>query len=184
MVYILLGTGFEEAEALVPADILRRGGVDVALTGLDRRTVEGAHRITVVADLVAEDVALADGDMVVIPGGPGVSAVEGNEAAMALIRRAAGQNGLWLAAICAAPTLLARAGLIGNGNHAVCYPGMEGEMTAVGVAAHMDRSVVADGRLITGRAPGSAYDFGFALLETLRGRETAEQVRAAMYYGG
>lgn len=184
MVYILLGEGFEEIEALAPADILRRGGVSVALTGIGGTVVTGGHGISVRCDAAAEQVSLAPGDMVVIPGGlGGVASVEGSGAAMALVRRAAEDETLYLAAICAAPALLARAGLIGPGDDAVCYPGMEDELIRAGAAAHEDASVVSDGRLITGRAPGSAMDFGLELLETLTDEETARRVQADMYYG-
>lgn len=184
MVYILLGAGFEEIEALAPADILRRGGVDVALTGIGGATVTGSHGIAVVCDKEVEDVVLEAGDMVVLPGGlGGVASIEGSDAAMALARQAGETEEMYLAAICAAPTLLARAGLIGVGDDAVCYPGMEEEMTRVGVTAHEDASVVLDGKLITGRAPGSAIDFGLVLLETLKGTDAAEQVQGDMHYG-
>lgn len=184
MVYILLGDGFEEAEALVTADVLRRGGAEVFLTGLGRRTTAGAHGIVVTADRVAEDVKLLPGDMLVLPGGMGgVAAIEGSNAAMALVQQAAADDAMWLAAICAAPAMLARRGVIGPGNDAVCYPGMEGELLGAGVAAHMDVSVVVDGRLITGRAPGSAIDFGLELLAALKGVEAAEQVQREMHYG-
>lgn len=109
--------------------------------------------------------------------------MEGSKAAMELVHQAAEHETMYLAAICAAPTLLARAGIIGPGNDAVCYPGMEGEMTQVGVTAREEASVVVDDRLITGRAPGSAIDFGLELLEALKGPEAAEQVRQDMHYG-
>lgn len=183
MVYILLGTGFEEIEALAPADILRRGGVTVKLVGIGGMTVAGGHGITVAADLAVEAVALTQGDMVVLPGGlGGVESIEKSGAAMALVRQAAEDETMYVAAICAAPTLLARAGIIGVGDDAVCYPGMESEMTEVGVCAHMDASVITDGQLITGRAPGSAIDFGLALLEVLKGADAAERVRGDMHY--
>ena len=183
MVYILLGTGFEEIEALAPADILRRGGVEVKLTGVSGDTVDGGHGIAVCCDLTAEQVSLVSGDMVVIPGGlGGVASVEGSETAMKLVRQAAESEDMYLAAICAAPTLLARAGIIGAGDDAVCYPGMEKQMTDVGVTAHMDASVVVDDHLITGRAPGSAIDFGLSLLELLKGNECSDGVCADMHY--
>lgn len=183
MVYILLGAGFEEAEALVTADVLRRADLPVTLAGLGGRTVTGSHAITVQADLPVEAVTLEPGDMVVMPGGMGgVSAMENNPAAMALIRQAWNGPELWLAAICAAPTLLARAGLIGPGIHAVCYPGMEGELSAAGVTPEPDRPVVTQGKLITGRAPGAAFDFGLALVEVLAGTAAADQVRAGLHY--
>lgn len=183
MVYILLGQGFEAIEALAAANVLRRGEADVKLVGIGGMTVASSHHIQVVADIAVEDVKLSAGDMVVIPGGlGGVASVEGSECAMALVRQAAADDTMWLCAICAAPTLLARAGLIGEGDHAVCYPGMENEMTAVGVTAHMDQPAVVDGKLITGRAPGAAYDFALKLLEAVKGRDVAERVRGDMHY--
>lgn len=184
MVYILLGTGFEEAEALVTADVLRRGGVSTVLAGIGSPSVTGAHGITVSADTVVEQVALSSGDMLVMPGGMGgVYAMEGSSAAMALARQAMERDDLWLAAICAAPTLLARSGILGSGRHAVCYPGMEDLLEAAGVIPHMDVPVVRDGTLITGKAPGTVYQFALTLLEVLTDPSTAAQVRADLHYG-
>lgn len=183
MVYILLGKGFEEAEALVTADVLRRGGVAVSLTGIGGMTVEGAHGIRVTADAAVEHVGLADGDMVALPGGlGGVSSIEGSSAAMELVYQASADDTMYLAAICAAPTLLAKKGMIGKGQRAVCYPGMESMLTDAGAVAPMEQSVVVDGKLITSQAPGTAYDFGLKLLEVLKGADTAAQVRADMHY--
>jgi len=185
MVYILLGQGFEEAEALVTADILRRGNVSVALTGIGGMTVEGAHGIKVSADVAVEDVVLAAGDTVVLPGGMGgVASIEGSRAAMNLARQAAADDSMYLAAICAAPTLLARAGLIGKGQQAVCYPGMEGELISAGAEAPMAQPAVVCGKLITSQAPGTAYDFALTLLTVLAGDEVSAQVRADLHYRG
>ncbi|HIT32392.1 MAG TPA: DJ-1/PfpI family protein [Candidatus Enterenecus stercoripullorum] len=183
MVYILLAPGFEEAEALVPADLLRRANVPVTLTGVGGDCVTGAHGVPVRADAAVEQVALCAGDMLVLPGGPGVAALEGSGAVLSLIRQAAQQEDLWLAAICAAPTLLARMELL-PGRQAVCYPGMEDDLTAHGATPRMECSTVRDGRFITGRAPGSAFDFGLALVEALAGPQTAQQVRAGIHYHG
>ena len=185
MVYILLGTGFETTEALTAADVLRRANVPVTLTGIGGDTVTSSHSVTVRADLPVEQVTLEAGDMVVLPGGlGGVAAIEGSEAAMALIRQAMGDDRLWLAAICAAPTLLARAGLLPPGAHCVCYPGMEGALAAAGAVPLMEQSVVTEGRLVTGRGPGSAFDFALALVEVLAGTAAADQVCAALHYRG
>lgn len=182
MVYILLGKGFEEAEALVTADVLRRANLPVSLTGIGGETVAGSHGITVRADIRVEDVVLSGGDTVVLPGGMGgVASMEGSKAAMALIREAAEKYRV--AAICAAPTLLARAGLLGSGVHAVCYPGMEGELSAAGAVPQPDRSTVVDGSLVTGRGPGSAFDFGLTLVEVLAGADAARAVAAGLVYG-
>ena len=185
MIYILLGAGFEEAEALVTADVLRRANLPVSLAGIGGEYVTGSHGITVRADVRVEDVALAEWDAVVLPGGMGgVASIEGSEAAMDLIRLATREDGShWLAAICAAPTLLARAGLLWPRVHAVCYPGMEGELTAVGAIPEMDQTTVEDGNLITGRGPGAAFDFGLKLVEVLAGADAARTVAAGLVYG-
>lgn len=184
MVYIILGTGFEEAEALVTADVLRRGGVGVALTAVEGSAATGAHGITVCTDTRAEQVELRAGDMVLLPGGMGgVESMEGSASVMALAREAMEREELWLAAICAAPTLLARKGIIGAGCEAVCYPGMEEYLTAAGVTARMELPAVRRGRLITGKGPGTVFDFALAVLETLTDGDTAAQVRADLHYG-
>ena len=180
MVYILLGAGFEEAEALVTADVLRRAELPVSLVGIGGPAVTGSHDITVQADLPVETVALKEGDMVVLPGGMGgVASMEHSREAMALVRQAAEDPELWLAAICAAPTLLGKWGLL-TGKEAVCYPGMEEGLT--GAQARMDRGFVVDGKIITGRAAGSVFDFGLALVEALAGKEEADKVRHGIHY--
>lgn len=184
MVYILLGTGFEEAEALVTADVLRRGGVAVRLAGISGSTVEGAHSIRVVCDLSVEAVELVGGDMLVLPGGMGgVSAMEHSSAAMALAAQAAADDSIYLAAICAAPTLLARKDLLGPGDHAVCYPGMEHLLLERGVSVCTDAAVVQDGTLITGKGPGTVFDFALSLLEVLTDTAAAQSVQADLHYG-
>ena len=183
MVNILLADGFEEAEALVPADLLRRAGIPVQLVGVTGPTVTGGHGIAVAADLTLDRISPEEMQMLVLPGGlGGVAAIEGSDAAMALVRRAAGDPGIWLAAICAAPALLARAGLLPAGTRCVCYPGMEGELSRAGAVPMTGRSVVTDGRLVTGRGPGSAFDFALALVEVLAGTAAADQVCAALHY--
>lgn len=183
MVYVLLGTGFEAIEALAAVNTLRRGGADVTMVGIGGMTVASSHGIQVTADAAVEDVVLASGDMVVLPGGlGGVASIEESEPAMALTRQAAQDDSMHLGAICAAPAMLARRGIIGSGVSAVCYPGQEGDLLAAGVTPHMDQSVVVSGKIITARAPGSAYDFGLALLAAVKGDAAAESVRADMCY--
>jgi len=181
MVYILLGDGFEESEALVPADLLRRAGVEVRLVGLDGLTVTGGHGITVVADLTLDQAAPEEMALLMLPGGMGgVEAIQSSAAAMALIQTAA-DRGCYVAAICAAPTILARMGLLDR-RSAVCYPGMEEEMGSAIVKP--GQRVVQDGHLITGEAAGSAFDFGLALVQLLKGRPAADAVRQAVHYHG
>ena len=183
MVYILLGNGFETAEALAPADVLRRGGVPVSLVGVSGPTVQSAQAVTVTTDMALDQVRLAPGDMVMLPGGlGGVDVLEHSPGAMALVRQAAKDPQMWLSAICAAPTLLARAGLLPAGARAVCYPGMEGELVQAGVTPCMDQPWVMEGHIITGRAAGSSFDFGLAVLTALAGADAAAKVGLAIHY--
>lgn len=181
MVCILLGTGFEEAEALVPADLLRRAGIPVALVGVDGRSVTGSHAITVAADCTLDEVDPEAVELVMLPGGlGGVAAMTASGQAVELIRQAHAR-GIPLAAICAAPTLLAKLGLL-EGRNAVCYPGMESQLT--GALPQPGARVVEDGPILTGQAAGSAFDFGLKLIEVLRGPQAAQTVRHAIHYHG
>lgn len=179
MVYILLAPGFEEAEALVPVDMLRRANIETALVSLTGESVCGSHNVAVVADTTLDKVDLSRAEMVVLPGGGvGVKNLGAEPAVETLVRKAVDQ-GIWVAAICAAPTLLGRWGYL-TGKQAVCYPGMEGGLN--GAQAQMEQGVVVDGKIITGRAAGSAFAFGFALVAALAGQEAADKVRHAIYY--
>lgn len=179
MVYVLLADGFEEAEALVTVDVLRRGGCQVATVGVTGAPVTGAHNITVMADLPVRDVNLDAMDMVVVPGGlGGVNAILDSAAALAVIQKAA-EYGVYVAAICAAPTILARLAILDR-RPAVCYPGMEEEMGSAVV--QKGKKVVVDGRIVTGEAAGSVFDFALTLLELLKGPEKAGEVRHAIHY--
>ena len=205
MVYILLGTGFEEMEAITPCDILRRGGVDARFVGVNGRVVTGGHGIAVGCDLTVDEMQLADAEMIVVPGGHGiavgcdltvdemqladaemivvpgglggVASVEACEAATDALKRM-WRDGKFVCAICAAPTLLAKLGITA-GKTVTCYPGCEAEM---GDCVTTGKKAVRDGNLICGQAAGTAAEFGFLLLEALKGTETAENVRKGMVF--
>ena len=178
MVYILLGTGFEEIEALAPCDLLRRASVEVQLVGLSGRHIVGSHKISVEADLTIEEAAHQLPELLMLPGGlGGVRSILACDAALDLIRRA-WDGGKTLAAICAAPTILAGLGIVGD-RKATCYPGMEDQM---GQAQMQDAATVTDGRLITGRAAGSAMEFGLRLVEHIAGAQAAERVAKSVVY--
>lgn len=178
MVYILLAPGFEEAEALVPADLLRRAGLETKLIGLTAAPVPGGQGMQVVPDGTLDQVDLDRADMIVLPGGSlGVKNLGAEPAVEALVRQAA-QRGIWVAAICAAPTLLAQWDLL-HGKRAVCYPGLEPRL---GDALPQDFSVVEAGTIITGRAAGSAFDFGLKLVSVLKNTEKSEEVRHGICY--
>ena len=180
MVYILLGNGFEESEALVPVDLLRRAGAKVTLVGLDGLEITGSHGVTVKADVTMDEAHdPEDMEMLVLPGGlGGVESIQKNLFALALIQKAY-DRGCWLCAICAAPTVLARAGCLDR-RKAVCYPGMEDEMGSAVV--QKGSQVVTDGRIITGEAAGSSFEFGLLLVEVTCGREAMERVRNAVHF--
>lgn len=178
MVYIILGTGFEEMEAICPCDILRRGGVEAKLAGIGGTQITGGNGITVQADCTVEEMDLEQMELIMLPGGMGgVHSILGSETAMEAVRYAHEQGRL-VSAICAAPTILAKLGIT-DGKQAVVYPGLEEQM---GSARMQDANAVRDGRVLTGRAPGAAVDFGLMLLEALKGAETAAQVRAGLVY--
>ncbi len=178
MVYIILGTGFEEAEAIIPCDLLRRAGVPTQLVGIDALEVTGGHGITLRADITVREADFSGAEMLVLPGGlGGVASIRACSEVMLALRQAY-DGGKFVAAICAAPTVLAELGLT-DGKNATCYPGMEEQM---GSARLCDADAVADGKLITGRAAGAAFAFGLKLVEALRGVQTAQAVAAGVVY--
>ena len=182
MVYMLLAEGFETIEALGPADILRRGEIPLRLASLDGKPVASSHGVQVDADMALAD-AKADGaEMVILPGGPGVEKLEAYPAVLRLVREAY-ENGAYIAAICAAPAILADLGLL-KGRQATCYPDAPytDRLKDGGADYREDAGVVADGPVITAKAAGVSLDFGLTLLEILKGHEAAEKVKAAIYY--
>ena len=174
MVYMLLGTGFEETEAIAPLDLLRRAGVEILTVGINGKTVSGSHKIKVEADITIGEMDLTDVEMVIIPGGlGGVASLRASEAALDALKFA-WENGKYVAAICAGPTVLADLGIT-DGKTCTCYPGCEDGMGGANMAANA--SAIQDGRLITGTSAGCAIPFGLKLIEALKGPEAAETVR-------
>lgn len=173
MVYMLLGTGFEETEAIAPLDLLRRAGVPVQTVGVNGKTVYGGHGIGVEADILLKEMDLTSLEMIVLPGGMGgVSSVRGSREAMEALRFA-WENGKFVAAICAGPTVLGDLGIT-EGRNITCYPGCEAGCPGANIAA--DAPCVRDGKLITGTSAGCAVSFGLMLVEALKGSEAAQAV--------
>ena len=172
MIYMLLGTGFEETEAIAPLDLLRRAGLEVQTVGLNGKVIYGSHSIGVEADIEISEMDLSQMDMIVLPGGlGGVASIRGCKAAMDAIRFAY-ENGKYTAAICAGPTVLADLGIT-DGKNATCYPGCDSQM---GSANMVCSAAVTDGKLITGTSAGCAIPFGLALIAALKGRSEAERI--------
>ena len=173
MVYVLLGTGFEETEAIAPIDLLRRAGVEVLTVGIGGKLIYGSHGIGVEADITLEEMDLTNMEMIVLPGGlGGVASIRASKEAMAAAQFAA-ENGRYVAAICAGPTVLADLGITA-GMNATCYPGCEDGMGSAILIE--DAASVWDEKLITGTSAGCAIPFGLTLIEALKGSEIAEAV--------
>lgn len=173
MVYVLLGTGFEETEAIAPIDLLRRAGIPTLTVGVDGKTVTGGHGISVVADLELGQMDLTDLDMIVLPGGlGGVATVRNSPQALDALRFA-WENGKFVAAICAGPTVLADLGIT-NGRKATCYPGCEDGMGNADMVENTP--CVTDGKLITGASAGCAVAFGLMLIEAMKGPDEAQRI--------
>ena len=173
MVYMLLGTGFEETEAIAPLDLLRRAGVDILTVGVTGKTVYGGHNIGIEADITIDEMDLTNLEMIILPGGlGGVASARASKAAMDALEFA-WKNDKFVAAICAGPTVLADLGIT-DGKHATCYPGCEGGMGSAKM--NPDAACIRDGKLITGASAGCAIAFGLALVEALKGKDAADAI--------
>ncbi|MBQ3107016.1 MAG: DJ-1/PfpI family protein [Firmicutes bacterium] len=172
MIYMFLGTGFEETEAIAPLDLLRRAGLKILTVGLNGKTIFGSHKIGVEADITIDELDLTDLEMVILPGGlGGVASIKACEKAMEAIRFAY-ENDKYTAAICAGPTILAQLGIT-DGKKATCYPGCEDQM---GSAIMVEAAAVTDGKVITGTSAGCAVPFGLALIAALKGQEASDAI--------
>ena len=161
MVYVLLAEGFEEVEALTPVDLLRRAGVETRLVGVTGETVCGARGIRVVTDLSMDDIDLAQADMIVLPGGmPGTTNLYADKRVTSAVR-AMYEAEKYVAAICAAPSVI--------------LGGMEG-------AEAVPATCVTDGKIITACGVGGALDFACALITALISREKADEIAFSVVY--
>ena len=173
-----LAEGFEEIEAITIADVLRRADLDVRTCYLKEPLVGGAHRIKVQADASIDSVDAASCAMVCLPGGmPGSTNLLEDHRVIDLIQKV-NKAGGYVAAICAAPIVLAKAGVL-SGKHVTCYPGFEGKLKGAEVS---DERVVVDGKIITGNGPGSSIPFALKLVELLRSKELAQELAQGLLY--
>ncbi len=178
-VWIVLADGFEETEAIVPADVLRRLKIPVILTGLKKKEVRGSHGIVIKADCVLEEAPFDDCAAIVLPGGlPG--AVHLRDSADLVERLVkASENGKIVAAICAAPIVLERAGLTAGGRRITGYPGSENMAPGL---AYTGKDTERDGNLVTGKAPGAAFVFAAEIAVALgRSRSEVEDLYREMF---
>lgn len=171
MIYVFLADGFEETEAIAPIDILRRCGKDVVTVGIGNKIINGSHGIPVVTDTEDRLIELNENlEMIILPGGmPGTLNLESSEAVQRAIDYCV-LNGIYIGAICAAPSILGHKGLL-NGKKAVCYTGFEKELVGAEI---LDAPAVIDGKFVTARGAGVAVDFGLKLVEALISEERSK----------
>lgn len=178
MVYVILADGFEEIEAIEPIDIMRRAGIDVkTVSVMSEKAVNGAHGIEVTADILINEVVPDGMDMLVLPGGGGYQLLDASNEVHSLINYTI-TNGKYLAAICAAPSILGKKQIL-QGKKATCYPGFEKFCFGAEITGE---KVSIDGKIITGRGPGAAAAFGFALAELLTDPQSVSELKNAMQY--
>ncbi len=177
-VYVFLANGFEEIEALTVVDLLRRARIDVTTVSITENIlVHGAHGIDVMADILFKD-NLSETDMLVLPGGgPGTRSLLAHEGLKDLLIDY-DKKGRYLAAICAAPSVLGMHGLL-EGKRAISYPGFEDKLKGAIVT---NDKVVVDGNIITSKGPGTSIEFSLELIKILCGEETALQILDGIQY--
>ncbi len=173
MIYVFLADGFEEIEALAPVDFLLRAGVQVKTVGVSGKFCRGAHGINVEADILLGDVQLDDNlQGIILPGGmPGAENLNNSEEVQKAIDYCSKNNKI-IGAICAAPFILGRKGLL-KGKNATCFPGFEDELLGANI---VDSGVIIDGTIVTAKGAGVAWEFGAATCSIITGQEKALQI--------
>jgi protein deglycase len=177
-VLVPIAEGSEELEAITIVDLLRRAGIEVVVAGLHAGPVTCSRQTVIVPDTTLDDALREDFDMVVLPGGlPGANHLDNDARIHELLRRMA-ESGKFVGAICAAPKVLANAGLLA-GKRATSYPGFLDAFAGEGVSS-TGGAVECDGKIVTSRGPGTAMDFALTLIEQLAGRATRDEVEARL----
>lgn len=177
MIYTFLADGFEEIEALCPVDIMRRAGLSVTTVGIGKKEIVGSHGICVCADITDSDLQFENIDLIFLPGGmPGTKNLDASETVHKALDLAIEQNA-YITAICAAPMILGKRGLL-NGKAATCYPSFEQYLT--GATIPNDKTVIADGKIITAKGMGVATELGLTIVSILCGEEKSAELRKAI----
>jgi 4-methyl-5(b-hydroxyethyl)-thiazole monophosphate biosynthesis len=177
-VIVPLAQGCEELEAITIVDLLRRAGIEVVTAGLDAQPVRAARGTVLIPDTTLDAATESDYDMIVLPGGlPGADHLRDDPRIIELVRDMHA-NGRYTAAICAAPRVLARAGLLDN-RRATSFPGGINVDEIPGIE-YVEDAVVTDGKIVTSRGPGTAMDFALQLIELLAGKAKRDEVEAPL----
>lgn len=179
MIYMFIAEGFEEIEALCPLDLMRRAGLNVRTVGIGSAEICGAHGITVRTDMCdAEYDSLLDksADMIFLPGGmPGTLNLASSNTVTGAIKKAVNDK-KYIAAICAAPSILGDMGLL-SGKEAICYPGFEERLTGATISSSR---VVLDGKILTAAGMGAALEMGLKIVEIFCGEKKSLELRKAV----
>lgn len=174
MIYVFLAEGFEETEAIAPIDMLRRAGKEVVTVGISHDDIRSSHGVPVLCDMTDLQVELDERlEMIVLPGGmPGTLNLEENPVVRSAVSYCA-EKAIPIGAICAAPSILGKAGLL-KGREAICFPGFEKYLEGAKIS---DKKVVTDGNITTAAGAGVAIEFGLRLVEVLCGAEKSRSLR-------
>ena len=173
MVYVFLADGFETIEALAVVYMLRRAKIDTMTVGVTGKEVKTSHSINVTADITIDELNINDANAIVLPGGmPGTLNLEANSVVQSSIDYCV-ENGKYVCAICAAPSILGHKGLL-KGREAICFPGFEEDLSGATIS---DKYVVTDGKFITARGAGVAVDFGLEIVKALAGNDLSNKIR-------
>lgn len=177
-VLVPLAQGCEELEAVTIIDLLRRAGIEVITAGLDDQPVKASRGVNLIPDTTLDNALQQEFDLIALPGGlPGADYLNQDERIQSLLEKMAG-NGKYIAAICAAPKVLATAGLLEN-RRATSFPGTLEKLNLANTELDAN-PVVQDGKIITSRGPGTAMDFALTLIENLAGKDKRQEVEAGL----
>ncbi len=177
MLYMFFANGFEEVEAIAALDVIRRAGIEIESVGIGSEKITGSHGITVFCDKTEAEIS-ADDNLagVILPGGmPGTTNLMENKTVNDFIDYC-NENGLLICAICAAPMILGRKGLL-NGIEAICFPGFEEELIGAKIS---EKFVCRDKNIITSKGMGSAINFGLEIVSAIKGRDAADALKATL----
>lgn len=178
--YIFLAPGYEEVEMLTVVDMVRRAKLDIDMVSItDQREVTSSHNVTIIADRLLAETDFAAAQMLILPGGiPGTPNLRACEPLCEQLKQFAANAEKWVAAVCAAPTVLGELGIL-DGRKATCYPTFADKIIC---GEYLEQPVVRDGHVITSRGMGTCIEFAGEIITALKDRETAEQIKTAIVY--
>lgn len=178
MIYVFLANGFEELEAIAPVDILKRSRIPLKIVGVGGKIISGSLGIEITADITIEEVKKEDIEGIILPGGmPGTDNLYANEKIRDIVNYCAEKN-ILIAAICAAPSILGKMGILEN-KFVCCYPGFEESLKSAKISTDL---VCSDKNIITAKGPGAATEFGFKILKYLKNDKAVEVVKKSMQF--